>query len=193
MSKIFIETLEKEFATGNLTGIVSASLSLSEVLKHVGYSSHGRNTKALKDFLYQKSISIDHFTANGMPPSVILTKICPQCGNSFTCKKSEEKETCSHSCANKYFSYKQGTKNKKTGISTYTTILANYYASIGKPIKCCACDFSEVLDVHHIDEDRLNNQLNNLVYLCPNHHALYHRLGDDFVVNSIILELDSRD
>ena len=59
-------------------------------------------------------------------------------------------------------------------------------------IKCCVCTESRVLDVHHVDEDRANNDVTNLVFLCPNHHAIYHRFGAQEVIDAIITELDTR-
>ena len=44
--------------------------------------------------------------------------------------------------------------------------------------KCFDCNYDKVTDilvVHHIDEDRTNNSLSNLVILCPNCHAIRHR------------------
>ena len=40
--------------------------------------------------------------------------------------------------------------------------------------KCAVCGYLEepkILQVHHIDENRANNDLNNLIILCPNCHA----------------------
>ena len=47
------------------------------------------------------------------------------------------------------------------------------------PHKCSECGwdtYSDVLQVHHMDKDRTNNSVNNLVILCPNHHAIWHYL-----------------
>ena len=41
--------------------------------------------------------------------------------------------------------------------------------------KCEICGYSEhkeALQVHHIDSDRENNTMDNLIVLCANHHAL---------------------
>lgn len=43
---------------------------------------------------------------------------------------------------------------------------------------CCdICGYStlEVLHVHHKDENRLNNDLSNLIILCPTHHVEVHK------------------
>ena len=41
------------------------------------------------------------------------------------------------------------------------------------PNKCSVCNYNEdvsILEVHHIDENRKNNKLENLIILCPNCH-----------------------
>lgn len=47
------------------------------------------------------------------------------------------------------------------------------------PNECAVCgwnQYSEVLEVNHIDVDRTNNTLNNLEILCPTHHQVFHYL-----------------
>lgn len=43
-------------------------------------------------------------------------------------------------------------------------------------LQCAFCGFDDIraLVVHHIDEDRKNNVLKNLVWLCHNCHYLVH-------------------
>ena len=48
--------------------------------------------------------------------------------------------------------------------------------------KCARCDYlthPEILEVHHRDCDRSNNNLNNLEILCPTCHAAHHFLSQN--------------
>jgi hypothetical protein len=43
--------------------------------------------------------------------------------------------------------------------------------------KCHLCNYNEhkeILDIHHIDNDRTNNHISNLIVLCKNCHGLVH-------------------
>lgn len=75
---------------------------------------------------------------------------------------------CSHSCSAKV------TNNSKTvfGRSLYRNLALNSFKNA-----CSICDFNilEALVVHHIDENRNNNTLNNLCILCLNCHKLVHK------------------
>lgn len=54
------------------------------------------------------------------------------------------------------------------GFSSYRKQALRYY-----PNECAICGYSEevdILEVHHIDENRQNNNLENLIILCPNCH-----------------------
>jgi 5-methylcytosine-specific restriction endonuclease McrA len=45
------------------------------------------------------------------------------------------------------------------------------------PNKCAACDYDKIpwiLEVHHKDRDRSNNDIENLEILCPNCHTEEH-------------------
>lgn len=73
--------------------------------------------------------------------------------------------------------------HKKFSKDNYLAFLPN---ALNKQVKriilttipyCQCCGYSEVLDIHHIDEDKHNNEPHNHVVLCPNCHAKIHRLG----------------
>ncbi len=60
-------------------------------------------------------------------------------------------------------------EEKIGSINTYREMAMREYNH-----QCSVCGWCEddgILQVHHIDEDRQNNALNNLIILCPNCHA----------------------
>lgn len=91
--------------------------------------------------------------------------ICDYCGIEFRKRKSEIEKTsksyCSIKCRNKALNDVRRTPT----INNYRTLaLANYEH------KCAVCGWDEdvdILEVHHIDEDREHNELSNLMILCP--------------------------
>ena len=66
-------------------------------------------------------------------------------------------------------------KNHNIDITTYKKITE----------KCFICGFNEIVDLHHIDENRENNSESNLIGLCPNHHKMIH----DFRYKKKVLEI----
>ena len=112
-----------------------------------------------------------------------FTVLCNCCEKNFDVEErenlfpSKEKYFCSRKCAN---SVGGKAKRDKYGLSAYTSIAKQYYAE-----KCIVCGFDEIVEVHHIDENRNNNDKKNLVFLCPNHHYLLHRKKSDKVGNTI--------
>jgi hypothetical protein len=96
------------------------------------------------------------------------TITCNQCGQSFQRNKSAIKSInyCSKSC---YYS------SKFKGIST-----ANYRKIVlsERMCVCEACgqrDHDKLLDIHHLDENRANNNSENLILLCVRCHAAVTR------------------
>ena len=118
-------------------------------------------------------------------------KICPICGK----PKTSHSEICSE-CYNK----KRGTIEEKTlgyyisgqkYLSTKCNEIRKHARKIlensNKEKVCAYCknhEFDEILEVHHIkgilefSEDTLIKEINNennLVWLCPNHHAMLEK------------------
>lgn len=190
MSEKFITKLNNYLQENPLA--IQNAISLADIVRGLGYSANGRYTKIVRSYIEEHDIDISHFSHNGKEKPVITQRICPQCGVTFSFRLAcEEKETCSKQCANIYFAYKQGAKNAKDSVSTYKSKLNKFYSRLGKTRQCVCCTEQNVLDVHHIDEDRTNISLDNLVYLCPTHHAYLHRLNAEFVFIKIAEYLDS--
>jgi hypothetical protein len=62
--------------------------------------------------------------------------------------------------------------NWKNGLFAYRSVLARN--KIIQICTLCGSKDKRILAVHHIDKDRTNNKLTNLVYLCHNCHFLVH-------------------
>lgn len=92
---------------------------------------------------------------------------CANCGKTIfktphKLKQSKSKNVfCSHSCSASY----NNTFREKVSVNTYRRIAFENYEH-----KCNICGWNKderVLEVHHIDENRQNNELDNLIILCP--------------------------
>lgn len=87
---------------------------------------------------------------------------CPVCGRE---KKSRKNVTCSRSCANTFFRRGPRTEAK----NNYRSIAFRHHDK-----ECVVCGENKIVAVHHMDGDHYNNDIKNLVPLCPTHHAYWH-------------------
>lgn len=162
--KISKEELEK---------VVSESVSVNEVHKKLpifSYSGGGR--LRLVEHIKSYNISIEHFSKIAVSDKIrkypIIIKICPICQKEFEARQGEpkEKQTCSYGCSNTLFK----TKRVKTeNLKLYRNMCFRVWEK-----ECALCKFDKVVEVHHIDENRDNNTIPNLIPLCPNHHVMVH-------------------
>lgn len=102
---------------------------------------------------------------------------CLRCSKEFTDRphKIKKRMFCSISCKNIHQKPSLGKLNKdhnqfKNGIGVYRREALKFY---GK--KCQKCHSGERLEVHHIDENRTNNEMSNLSVLCITCHNMEHR------------------
>jgi predicted restriction endonuclease len=95
-----------------------------------------------------------------------------------TCKKLVEKPFskiydgltfCSRLCKDKAQTLKEGLLKCGIGVPQYRTIA---FANYEHKCELCGDDLLCVLEVHHIDENHINNKLENLIILCSNCHVL---------------------
>lgn len=109
-----------------------------------------------------------HF--KGCPKCKWVTLNCDYCGKEFQKLKSDlnslsGKYFCSHTCGNRY-------KNIST-TNLFNSLSYRRNAFLVQPHKCALCNWDKderILQVHHIDENRNNNDITNLIILCPNCH-----------------------
>jgi hypothetical protein len=102
------------------------------------------------------------------------SKQCVNCGNEFTfvgrrqTKKYEKALYCSRSCSN---------SRKEWWNKDGNSYRSNSYRSVARrnhEFMCYICGFDKIVAIHHIDENKKNNDPSNLIPLCPNHHEMCH-------------------
>ena len=109
---------------------------------------------------------------------------CDFCGKEFRKNRSEVTKTsksyCSIHCRNQALN----DAKRRPSINNYRAVaFANYEH------KCAVCGWDEdedILEVHHIDENRRHNELENLIILCPICHRKLTSKKYKLVGNTII-------
>jgi hypothetical protein len=104
-----------------------------------------------------------------------IIKKCDKCGKKISktpsqfYKSKSGKHYCSQSCA--ISENNRGTRRcYKNGKHIYRKEALKYY---GSKCRICGYDVEDILEVHHKDGNRENNEINNLDVLCPTHHNEY--------------------
>ena len=98
-------------------------------------------------------------------------KLCPVCNKEFFGKST----TCSHSCSNTYFRHaskggqKFKTDDQLAKADRYRDLCFRHHKK-----ECIICGESNIVTVHHINEDHFDHRPENLVPLCPTHHQYWH-------------------
>lgn len=111
---------------------------------------------------------------------------CHVCADNFIVKEREKLfdatkiRHCSYKCSNSYGGKARAKLLEEQGKLHYTVIAFRHH-----PKQCIICGFDKIVTVHHYDEDHSNNDPNNLVPLCPNHHQMFHSKYRDEVEDRI--------
>ena len=115
--------------------------------------------------------------------------VCANCGKELIRSSSKIKSNasgnfyCSKQCGNQH----KNNIRKENGEwdNSATTYRKRAFESYEH--KCCVCGWGEderILEVHHIDQNRTNNFIDNLCILCPTCHRKitlnYYKLTKDF-------------
>ena len=141
-------------------------------LKKLGLSENGATRAYLKKISLHHNVEIPKYETPRKYE--LIEKECPVCGKIFKTSKGtkREKQVCSCACSNTYFRSGENNPNYKDGFDgdkAYRKICFKHH-----PKKCCICEFDHIVEVHHMDCNRENNNPNNLIPLCPNHHKMFH-------------------
>ena len=106
--------------------------------------------------------------------------VCDYCGKEFIIKKSRIHDSnfhfCCRECKDNAQRISSGTKFDSMRPNHYSADITKKYRETAfnkYPHKCAVCGWDEdedILEVHHIDANRNNNDLSNLIILCPTCH-----------------------
>ena len=171
--------------------IVSESNSKSEVCKKIGIHNNGKGMDNVNFLINNFKVDITHFKRKDKKE--LLIKNCPVCNSKFEIKIGSKKEkiTCSIACSNTYFRSGGNNANYKD-ISEYdkrSRTFALKYRKIcfdNHEYKCVVCGEDKILDVHHFDENKFNNEPENLIPICATHHNYLHSKYRDEIINKVI-------
>jgi hypothetical protein len=92
------------------------------------------------------------------------------------------KKTCSRACSNKHragIKYLQSRPKDK--VNSHKQLKLRLLGLRGKICERCNYDTYEILQIHHKDRNRKNNELNNLELICPNCHFEEHYLEKNWI------------
>lgn len=131
-------------------------------------------------------------------------KLCEHCNKAFskftfhrheaTCKMHPDRATycvvcgtktpnastvCSRSCSNTHF--RSGPNHSSWNKANYRTICFYFHKK-----ECVVCGEANIVEVHHLDENRQNNDPKNLIPLCPTHHQYWHSRFKEQVEETIM-------
>lgn len=142
--------MKYKYTKEELQKVVLSSSSIRQCLIKLGMKPAGGNYSTLKERFKAWDINISHFHGKGWN---IGLKFKP------TKKKPMEKILVKGS---KYQSYKLKLRLFNEGYKDYKCELCLLTEWLNNPIP---------LELHHIDGDKYNNEIENLQILCPNCHA----------------------
>jgi len=166
--KYFVDVKESK-------AIIRNSLTFAEVLRNHKYPTNGNVLQHLKKFISEYDVDISHFDQKHKQRKYkVEEKKCPVCGKNFKTRigSSNETTTCSYSCSNSYFRTGVNNGNCK-GDKALGTYRPRAFKAYGKQCETCGYHkYEQSLQVHHIDSNRSNNNLDNLIVLCANCHVL---------------------
>jgi hypothetical protein len=158
----------------NYVEIIKDCYSYSDFCRELDIPINGSAMKKTKKIIEDYNLDISHFN-KGYNKRIIkyerIVKVCPVCDKEFIALKEHkrEKTTCSHSCSNTFYRSGKDNPNWKEESNQYRLKCFLYHK-----MECVICKENKIVDVHHLDENRDNNDIYNLIPLCPTHHRYWH-------------------
>lgn len=152
---------------------ISDCFSKSDIARKFNLLIKGQTLNLIKNYILLHNLSTDHFDLKKHSRKYkVITKTCPVCANTFIAQKNHprEKQTCSRACSNTHFrSGKNNPNYKEDNQINYRSLCFRYHKK-----ECIVCKEQNIVAVHHYDENHNNNNIFNLIPLCPTHHVYIH-------------------
>lgn len=166
---------------------VKKSFSATDVCRYMNWPLNGKYLQQVRKTADKYSCDTSHFDGSKLKRFKYkqIEKECPVCGKKFITQEGHKREkiTCSHSCSNTYFRSKENNPNWKEhdGRGNNNGVRDEYEPKEYRRVcfcyhekKCIICGESNIVEVHHVDKNGLNNSPDNLIPLCPTHHKYIH-------------------
>lgn len=140
-------SMPSKYTKDLLEPIIKSSYSKAEVLKKLGLKIAGGNYALIFETVKELKIDTSHFKGQGWSKSKVLPIKVP---------------------INDYF--KRNTRYRHK-------VAKRYLIQSGVPYRCAICGIKDwqqqslTLEIDHTDGDRMNNEINNLRFICPNCHS----------------------
>ncbi len=112
--------------------------------------------------IHAKKMCYACYRKHSWTPKII---ICKRCKN----KRPHHSKGLCPGCYNFVFHLE---KAKQDNYKKYHKIPLELYKKVTK--KCTLCNFDNIVELHHLDENKENSSETNLIGLCPNHHKMLH-------------------
>lgn len=159
---------------------------ISDSLKGKNHPNYGKElSKATREKISESKMGKKNPNWKGGK----VSKICPVCGEIFYVKPyvEEKRITCSRECWAEWFSGENHPSFKNwASLETYPK---SWYSDLRKEVldrdnyKCVFCGLSDLesrllfgrsLTIHHMDGNKDNGSINNLITLCMHCHQRWH-------------------
>lgn len=148
------------------------------------------NTKCVicGTLIYRRPVELERSGGKSYCSSNCYGKACRKETPCIVCGKTilagMHKKTCSRSCANRHrtgMKYKVNSPHDK--VKSQHALKMQLLRIRGKACERCGYSRFEILQVHHKDRNRKNNDVSNLQLICPNCHCEEHYLEKSWLKN----------
>ena len=157
---------------------IKKSTSFTEVAKAFGKPKNGFYVSKFTKLAAEYGIDFSHFDRT-------VSISCSHCGKKFDVMlhDKDKRKFCSLGCANQKIRGAALGKHdaELLGEKRFRLICFRYHKK-----ECIICGESNIVSVHHYDENHENNEPKNLIPLCPTHHCYMHSAHRKLIQDKVV-------